>query len=81
VLANFGIAIAAKMPMITTTIRSSIRVKPLRSFNMLVEGVGSGVANEFQEGIMLTHRGESGATKASRKPKGMLLLTAAVAMV
>src|SRR5207253_6232078 len=30
VFANFGIAIAAKMPMITTTIRSSIRVKPLR---------------------------------------------------
>src|SRR5467141_2724358 len=30
VLANFGIAIAAKMPMITTTIRSSINVKPLR---------------------------------------------------
>ena len=27
---NFGIAIAAKMPMMTTTIRSSIRVKPLR---------------------------------------------------
>src|SRR5213076_498572 len=30
VFANFGIVIAAKMPMITTTIRSSIRVKPLR---------------------------------------------------
>src|SRR5947208_12284442 len=30
VLANFGIAMAAKIPMITTTIRSSIRVKPLR---------------------------------------------------
>src|SRR5690349_1219353 len=30
VLANFGIAIAARMPMITTTIKSSIRVKPLR---------------------------------------------------
>src|SRR5204862_8275836 len=30
VFANFGIAIAAKMPMITTTIRSSIKVKPLR---------------------------------------------------
>src|SRR6185295_267049 len=30
VLANFGIAIAARMPMITTTIRSSISVKPLR---------------------------------------------------
>src|SRR5712672_3866127 len=30
VFANFGIAIAAKIPMITTTIRSSISVKPLR---------------------------------------------------
>src|SRR5437660_11584071 len=30
VLANLGIAIAARMPMITTTINSSIRVKPLR---------------------------------------------------
>src|SRR5512138_3116588 len=30
VLANFGIAIAARMPMMTTTINSSIRVKPLR---------------------------------------------------
>src|ERR1700693_226684 len=37
VFANFGIAIAARMPMITTTIKSSIRVKPflfrsIRSF-------------------------------------------------
>ena len=30
VFANFGIAIAAKMPMMTTTIRSSISVKPFR---------------------------------------------------
>src|SRR5438477_7004817 len=30
VFANLGIAIAAKMPMITTTIRSSMNVKPLR---------------------------------------------------
>jgi hypothetical protein len=30
VFANFGIAIAAKMPMITTTIKSSMSVKPLR---------------------------------------------------
>src|SRR5439155_23348122 len=30
VFANFGIAIAARMPMITITIRSSISVKPLR---------------------------------------------------
>src|SRR5213595_573907 len=28
VLANFGIAIAARMPMMTTTIRSSMSVKP-----------------------------------------------------
>jgi hypothetical protein len=28
VLANFGMAIAARMPMITTTINSSMRVKP-----------------------------------------------------
>src|SRR6266850_208574 len=30
VLANFGIAMAAKMPMMTTTINSSMSVKPLR---------------------------------------------------
>src|SRR5512142_1439685 len=30
VLANFGIAMAARMPMITTTMSSSINVKPLR---------------------------------------------------
>src|SRR5256885_10265968 len=30
VLANFGIAIAARMPIITTTINSSMSVKPLR---------------------------------------------------
>src|SRR5258705_2323652 len=30
VAANFGIGIAARMPMITTTISSSMRVKPLR---------------------------------------------------
>jgi hypothetical protein len=30
VLANFGIAIAARMPMITTTINSSISVNPFR---------------------------------------------------
>src|SRR3954462_13532638 len=35
VFANFGIAIAATMPMITTTIRSSIRVKPLRSLSIV----------------------------------------------
>src|SRR3954464_8947650 len=32
VFANFGIAIAARMPMITTTMSSSMRVKPRRVF-------------------------------------------------
>src|SRR5438477_4775281 len=36
VLANFGIAIAAKMPMMTTTISSSMSVKPFRARSMLV---------------------------------------------
>src|SRR3954470_6311851 len=35
VLANFGIAIAARIPMITTTMRSSISVKPLRFLSMV----------------------------------------------
>src|SRR6267154_5898687 len=35
VLANFGIAMAARMPMITTTISSSMRVKPLRFIRCL----------------------------------------------
>src|SRR6266705_7012604 len=34
VFANFGIAIAAKMPMITTTIRSSMSVKPFRFISL-----------------------------------------------
>src|SRR5438093_8854444 len=38
VLANFGIAMAAKIPMITTTIRSSIRVKPLRFIRQPPQG-------------------------------------------
>src|SRR6266850_7601770 len=36
VLANFGIAIAARMPMMTTTIKSSINVKPLRFITVSV---------------------------------------------
>src|ERR1019366_3581150 len=41
VFANFGIAIAARMPMMTTTIRSSMRVKPfwLRGIGGLLEAV------------------------------------------
>src|SRR4029077_3209160 len=34
VFANFGIAIAARIPMITTTIRSSMSVKPFRRLRM-----------------------------------------------
>src|SRR3954469_716074 len=36
VFANFGIAIAARMPIITTTIRSSISVKPFLFADMLL---------------------------------------------
>ena len=55
VFANFGIAIAARMPMITTTIRSSIRVKPLRV-------VAHGVAILGQEVVLAAswRRGEAG---------------------
>src|SRR3954463_11399049 len=42
VFANFGIAIAARMPMITTTISSSMRVKPLRFMHYSGEKVSSG---------------------------------------
>src|SRR5712691_6161876 len=39
VFANFGIAIAARMPMMTTTIKSSMRVKPF-----LLRDIGSPAA-------------------------------------
>src|SRR5258706_13811557 len=50
VLANFGIAIAARMPMMTTTIRSSMSVKPflLRMGGNPREkavGLGSGIGD------------------------------------
>ena len=38
---NFGIAIAARIPMITTTISSSIRVNP-RRLAVILDGLGSG---------------------------------------
>src|SRR5687767_15326850 len=41
VFANFGIAIAARMPMITITINSSINVKPLR---FILSPIGRGRA-------------------------------------
>src|SRR3954466_3672512 len=44
VLANFGIAIAARIPMITTTIRSSMRVKPRRVVRMFGLLIASGRA-------------------------------------
>src|SRR5256886_3844980 len=51
VFANFGIAIAAKMPMITTTIRSSISVKPLRFI-----GTTSPVRNCDTGDVIILHR-------------------------
>src|SRR3954469_6175131 len=44
VFANFGIAIAARMPMMTTTIRSSIRVKPFLLPNIGILRVIEGLA-------------------------------------
>ena len=58
VFANFGIAIAARMPMITTTINSSIRVKPLRSFSIV------SVPDEMVHGT----RGGCHMTKATTGP-------------
>src|SRR5258708_8198022 len=49
VLANFGIAMAAKMPMITTTISSSMSVKPLR-FILAYPPVGERWAQEQHSG-------------------------------
>src|SRR5437870_10474909 len=49
VLANFGIAMAAKMPMITTTISSSMSVKPLR-FMLDYPPVGERWAQEQDSG-------------------------------
>src|SRR5437879_350035 len=49
VLANFGIAMAAKMPMITTTISSSMSVKPLR-FMLDYPPVGERWAQEHDSG-------------------------------
>src|SRR5206468_9941442 len=47
VLANLGIAIAARMPMITTTIKSSISVKPLR-----MRSIGAPVGGKL---VLLCH--------------------------
>src|SRR5436309_15885493 len=49
VLANFGIAMAARMPMITTTISSSMSVKPLR-FILDYPPVGERWAQEQDSG-------------------------------
>src|SRR5205809_7047939 len=60
VLANFGIAIAARMPMITTTINSSISVKPLRFMSTPpCRGVRTNVAGG-------TLPGNAGRTAATR---------------
>src|SRR5438105_14123768 len=56
VFANFGIAIAAKIPMMTTTIRSSISVKPFR----VIDSPG------WVAGMQPSHE------KASRAPLGMV---------
>src|SRR4029077_10499409 len=59
VLANFGIAIAAKMPMITTTMRSSMSVKPLRARSMVDMEVSVG---NVERGGTSARRLEAGTT-------------------
>src|SRR5436853_3863797 len=50
VFANFGIAIAARIPMMTTTIKSSIRVKPfLLLILRLPKAIGLADASAFRE--------------------------------
>src|SRR6266536_1908710 len=64
VFANFGIAIAAKMPMITTTIRSSISVNPLRfTLNYLPLGTGSRSQGRRPQ----TRRAAGGSQKKERR--------------
>src|SRR2546425_444527 len=62
VLANFGIAMAARMPMITTTIKSSMSVKPLRFMQPPAQTVclwAKTCRDRFEQGLcrqVLAHR-------------------------
>src|SRR5213596_3339077 len=76
VFANFGIAIAAKMPMITTTIRSSISVKPLRFiWTGLPRGLGHGAGRRVQTrpGAESSQKKSGGVSPAAlmRQAKGL----------
>src|SRR5436305_10485811 len=57
VLANFGIAIAARMPIMTTTIRSSMRVKP---FLLLIQDSPETLVNRrrLSEPLAFKRRGQ-----------------------
>src|SRR5882762_5732203 len=76
VFANFGIAIAARMPMITTTIRSSINVKPLRfilvhSFLLFRLGHGEGRAfGPSQKSFRHTKKNAAGITPRRIRASG-----------
>src|SRR3954465_11498680 len=63
VLANFGIAIAARMPMITTTIRSSISVKPLRRFFIWIpewRGNVDNIADRLSQSVTVSSKASDG---------------------
>src|SRR5438874_10881121 len=49
VFANFGIAIAARMPMMTTTIRSSISVKPFLLLDIAILLKNSGYRRRLSQ--------------------------------
>src|SRR5215207_11353283 len=60
---NFGMAIAARVPMITTTMRSSMRVKPLVDFTGCL-GIGVPLLSLTGEGLVL----RNGAVTIGHRP-------------
>src|SRR3954470_9249016 len=70
VLANFGIAIAARIPMITTTISNSIRVKPRRARVIILSPVvlEGAALRRLGSGSQLAEAGLTACAKATRGP-------------
>src|SRR6185369_15110878 len=86
VFANFGIAIAARIPMMTTTIRSSISVKPflllifcLQSFwwrgpdldtPLIPKRLRAGIRSNRLYGKHRSAKGQSGKSLSQRELRG-----------
>src|ERR1019366_9165901 len=74
VLANFGIAIAARMPMMTTTISNSIRVKPFLSRSMSGSPCGLGAVPRGWTEVRLPY--STGQVMQGACQRAMTLLSA-----